>query len=514
VRETFTFRIATLGVLLAAMLIPNQRALAAMNPSRTPNPIVVENRNPGSDGWQLPWQGYSVSDDTNMQIKGYTGAESVERGRTVPLKVTVNPAQAFTVDVFRLGHYQGLGGRLMEHLGPFAGVQQPACGIDQTTLMNVCDWSTSVELRVPFTWISGVYVAVLTNASGYQSLIPFWVIEENRHSDMLYLSSLNTYEAYNNFPYDPPANDPQGLPLTGHSLYDYNSAGATPAVKVTFDRPFNCQYGGPGDGGLYDFEPELISFIEGSGYDVTYANEPVVDAMPWMLQRHKVIVVGGHAEYQTMTNYDALTHARDHGVGLAFISGNEIYWQVRYQGDFGVARRVVVGYKDWAPDPVKDPRLRTIRWRDLGRPEQKLIGVQLPENGWMNWGGQPWVPQNTGHWAFAGSGLQDGIRVNAEIAGYEIDDYDPTVGPPAGSDYTLLSAGTFRNYQHHFLIQNSSIYRSFAGNWVWASGSMDWAWGLSPGGSRDGQRNNVRRSLQIVTHNILNRMILDAPKNP
>lgn len=514
VRQSFAVKVVALSAFLVGLALPGLRAQAAVDPIHRPNPVVIENRNPGSDGWQLPWTGYTVSDDISLQIKGYPGAESVERGQVVPLKVTVNPAQSFTVDVFRLGFYQGLGGRLMQHLGPFAGVQQPACGIDNTTLMNVCAWSTSVALRIPFKWISGVYVAVLTNASGYQSLIPFWVIEENRHSDLLYLSSLNTYEAYNNFPYDPPPTDPQGLPLTGHSLYDYNSAGGVPAVKVTFDRPFNNQYGGPGDGGLYDFEPELIAFVEGSGYDVTYANEPVIDQEPWLLLRHKMLVIGGHAEYQTMTNYNALINARDRGVGLAFVSGNEIYWQVRYQGDFDVPRRVVVGYKLQAPDPVKDPRLRTIRWRDLGRPEQKLIGVQLPENGWMNWGGQPWVPQNTNHWAFAGSGLQNGIKVNAEIAGYEIDNYDPSVGLPDGTDYTLLSASPFRNYQHNFLIQNSSIYRSLAGNWVWAAGSMDWSWALSPGGSRDGNRNNVRHSIQIVTRNIFNRMIHDAPNNP
>jgi hypothetical protein len=221
-------------------------------------------------------------------------------------------------------------------------------------------------------------------------------------------------------------------------------------------------------------------------------------------------VIGGHAEYQTMTNYNALISARNSGVGLAFISGNEIYWQVRYEPNAGVPRRVVVGYKTWEPDPVRDPKLRTIRWRDLGRPEQKLIGVQLPDNGWMNWGGQSWVPKNSTHWAFAGSGLDDGIPVRAEISGYEIDAYDASVGLPDGTDYTLLSSSAFLNYQGMFMTQNSSIYRSLAGNWVWASGSMDWSWGLSPGGSSMGG-NNVRKSLQIVTRNIFNRMIHDAP---
>lgn len=498
-----------LGLALLAALASGARA-AAEDGGR--NRIVIENRHPGNGGWQLPWPGYTVSDDIHLQIKGYTGAESAPPSGTVPLKVTVAPAESYTVDVFRLGYYQGLGGRLMEHLGPFAGSPQPACGLVQNTLMNECNWTTSVALHVPDTWLSGVYVAVLSSASKYQSLVPFWVVEENRRSDMLFISSLNTYEAYNDFPYDP--RSPSGLPQTGHSLYDFSSAGNDPAVKVTFDRPFSSQYGNPGDGGVYDFEPELIAFIEQSGYDVTYAIEPVIDARPWLLSRHSVVVIGGHAEYQTMDNYDGLIAARDRGVGLAFISGNEIYWQVRYEANAaGVDRRIVVGYKNTRPDPVKDPRLRTIQWRQLGRPEQRLIGVQLPNNGYMNWGGQPWVPQHTNHWAFAGTDLQAGVPVKAEISGYEIDAYDPAVGKPDGTDYVLLSASPFINFQHRMYTQNSSIYRSLAGNWVWASGAMDWSWGLSPGGSSNGQRNNVRPCLQVVTHNILDRMIDDAPQN-
>jgi hypothetical protein len=61
------------------------------------------------------------------------------------------------------------------------------------------------------------------------------------------------------------------------------------------------------------------------------------------------------------------------------------------------------------------------------------------------------------------------------------------------------------------MTQYSSIYRSRAGNWVWASGSMDWSWGLAPGGSSNGGQ-NVRRALQVVTRTIIDRMIRDATR--
>ena len=498
---------------LFADSLPGRSAFSNQNGNDS-NPIVRENRHPGSGEWQLPWSpAYQVADDVGMQIKGYTSNFSVRPGGSVDLKVTVSPAQDFQVDVLRLGYYQGYGGRLMSHVGTFHGIQQQPCTTAPITNMISCDWRTSLTLHVKKNWLSGVYVAVFTSAAGYQSLVPFWVVD-NRPADLLYLSSLNAYQAYNDFPYDPPPNDPFGLPQTGRSLYQYNSANGVPSVKVSFDRPFTAQYGHPGDGNLYDFEPELISFLEQNGYDLTYAPDPVVDRTPQVLLNHKAVVVGGHAEYWTEAEYDGAIAARAAGVGLAFISANEIYWHVRYEKNAAhVPQRVMVGYKDWAPDPNPDPSKRTIRWRDLGRPEQLLLGVQYPVDGQQNFGGQPFVPMGVDHWAYAGSGLQNGVPVNVEAVGYEIDNYDPTVGPPEGTEYTFLDASPFLNFNGDPFTHNSSIYRGTGGNWVWETGSMCWSWTLYPGGSSTGQ-NNVSPPLQVITTNILNRMIQDAPPRP
>jgi hypothetical protein len=471
------------------------------------NPIVIENQRPGSTLWRLPWPGYQVADDIGLQIKGFAARTSTRPGGQIALKVTVNPAQKFDVDILRLGYYGGLGARLVEHISAVDGAPQPACVSDATTRMLSCPWKNSVVIDVPEHWLSGVYVAVVSTAGHYQSLMPFWVVDDRRRSDLLFLSSINTYEAYNDFPYDPPASDPSGLPQTGRSLYPFSSAGNIPAVKVTFDRPFSSQYGNPGDGGVFDFEPELIAFLEKSGYDVSYACDPDLDERPWLLALHRAVVIGGHSEYWTRGAYDAILAARAAGIGLAFISANEIYWQVRYERNSrGADRRVVVGYKDFAPDPVANPALRTIRWRDLGRPEQKVVGVQYPTDGNQDWGGQPWLPQNLDHWAYAGTGFAAGVPLPVEAVGYEIDSYDPSVGPPDGTEYTLLAASPFVNFAGASYIHNSSIYRGRGGNWVWATGSMDWAWTLSPGGSSGGQ-DNVRPETQIMTRNVLDRMI-------
>jgi hypothetical protein len=501
------------GVLLAAAVLATVTAPARAGGFRghPANPIVIENRHPGSTMWKLPWPGYQVADDVGLQIKGFAASATTHPGGEVELKVTVTPAQRFQVDVFRLGDYGGLGARHMKHIPWTEGIQQRPCVSDPSTGLLSCPWRTAVAFDVPEHWLSGVYVAVVTSEAMYQSMMPFWVVDNSRHSDLLFVSSLNTYQAYNDFPYDPAPSDPGGLPRTGRSLYGFSSAGGLPAVKVSFDRPFSSQYGGPGDGGVFDFEPELIAFLERSGYDVTYAPDPAIDRRPSMLLHHQAVVIGGHSEYWSRAAYDGAFAARAEGVGLAFITANEIYWQVRYEpNQRGVERRVMVGYKDAAPDPVVDPALRTTLWRNLGRPEQKLAGVQFPTDGNQDWGGQPYLPQHTEHWAYAGTGFQNGVPLPVEAVGYEIDNYDPGVGPPEGTEYTLLAASPFLNFAGASYVHNSSIYRGPGGNWVWATGSMDWAWTLTAGGSSAGQ-DNVRPETQIMTRNILDRMIVDGP---
>jgi hypothetical protein len=114
------------------------------------------------------------------------------------------------------------------------------------------------------------------------------------------------------------------------------------------------------------------------------------------------------------------------------------------------------------------------------------------------------VPQATHNsWVFAGTGMKKDVPVKTEAVGYEIDNFDTSVARPAGTKFTLLSASPFRNFQGHWYIQNSSIYLGPGKNWVWATGSMDWSWTLTPGGSSHGQ-NNVRKSTQVMTVNILN----------
>src|SRR5881396_939124 len=83
------------------------------------NPIVLENQQPGSSGWF--WSLHA--DDATGQIKGYASATSVLQNQSITFYVTVNPAQTYTIDFYRMGWYAGQGGRLRLHVGPLDRVQ-------------------------------------------------------------------------------------------------------------------------------------------------------------------------------------------------------------------------------------------------------------------------------------------------------------------------------------------------------------------------------------------------------
>ena len=135
------------------------------------NPITDENQQPGTSDWQISYN--FTATDAVGQIKGYASATSVNKGQNITFYVSVNPAQTYTIDVYRMGWYQGLGGRLMQHIGPLNGIRQSTCPTTSATGMIECRWSASYTLATQTTWTSGLYLAVLTNAQTYQNYIEF-----------------------------------------------------------------------------------------------------------------------------------------------------------------------------------------------------------------------------------------------------------------------------------------------------------------------------------------------------
>src|SRR5258708_22242217 len=77
--------------------------------SQTGNPIVVENKQPGTGEWQIPTNGYQLADDYTNQIKGYASAVSVNTTEALSFLFTVTPAQTVTIAYYRMGSFSGHG---------------------------------------------------------------------------------------------------------------------------------------------------------------------------------------------------------------------------------------------------------------------------------------------------------------------------------------------------------------------------------------------------------------------
>jgi len=464
------------------------------------SPVVLENQQPGSEGWQMWLRGIAPADDVGKQIKGYASAASVNKGESITFYVTVTPAQSYTMDVYRIGYYQGLGGRFIQSIGPLQGVAQPACPVDSVTGLIECDWTASYTLTVPTNWTSGVFVVMLTNAQGYQNYIPFVVRDDARRADLLFQQAAATFQAYNNYPDDG---------VTGKSLHDFNSYGASTvagtrrAVKVSWNRPYAVR----GAAQFFDWEIDAIRWLEHSGYDVKYATDVDTHQNSARLLESKAFLSVGNSKYWTKPMYDGVERARDGGIHLGFFSASAIFWQVRLEPSplTRIADRVLVFYKDRSIDPVQGPTT-TILWRDpfLNRPEQQLMGVQFTGQIDINAQNAPYVVTNSSHWMFAGTGMVDGDSVPS-IVGYEMDSSMSSFPLPTSvaGTYQVLSQSPFVDSGGAQTIAHSSIYQAPSGAWVFGAGTTSWSWGLDADGIAAPKGGDPR--IQRATANLLQR---------
>jgi len=81
------------------------------------------------------------------------------------------------------------------------------------------------------------------------------VRDDQRNLDLLFNSSVNTYEAYNHW--------------GGYSFY-LPKLPKLPAIKVSFNRPYPR---GNGAGDFLTCEYNMLRFLEREGYDVTHCTD-------------------------------------------------------------------------------------------------------------------------------------------------------------------------------------------------------------------------------------------------
>ena len=102
-----------------------------------------------------------------------------------------------------------------------------------------------------------------------------------------------------------------------------------------------------------------------------------------LLLNHKVFLSVGHDEYWSGPQRANVAAARDAGVNLQFLSGNEMYWRTRFEPSIvdGAAGRTLTSYKEtWSNGKIDPSPQWTGTWRDP-RFASQANGGGLPENG-------------------------------------------------------------------------------------------------------------------------------------
>ena len=376
------WRLPLLGIILVALFGFTPRAFSqCANP---PNAIVAENCLAGTSSSVWDVNGQGAGDPT---IQGFATDISVNVGNTIYFKIDT-PASNYTIDIYRMGYYQGNGARLVTSIKPSATLPQtqPACVSDTVTGITDCgNWAVSASWAVPSTAVSGVYFAHLTRTdTGGDSHIVFIVRNDASKSAILYQTSDTTWQAYNYYGngslYGPYGTF--GLPYRTYGV-SYN--------RPVLTRGFNSEAASY----IFGAEYAMIQWLEANGYDVSYTSALDSDRNGALIKNHKVFMDCGHDEYVSAGARTNITAARDAGVNLAFFSGNEVFWKTRFANSIDGSNtpyRTIMCYKEtlaFAKLDPDDPPTWTGTWRDPtfsppadgGLPENALTGTLFMVNG-------------------------------------------------------------------------------------------------------------------------------------
>jgi hypothetical protein len=234
-------------------------------------------------------------------------------------------------------------------------------------------------------WPSGLYFVKLTGSGRRIGYAPF-VLRPRRlgeHSVAVVLPT-QTWQAYN-FSDD----DQDGI---GDTWY----AGGTTSRT---GRPFENR-GVPM--GYRAYDQPFLRWAQETGRSMDYLSQSDLNSIRnanALAAAYDLIVFPGHHEYVTTNEYDAIERFRNLGGNLVFLSANNFFWKVTRSGNL---------------------MTRVKRWRDLGRPEAALIGVQYFGND-RGTHRAPWIIRDpwAGHGLLAAAGLRAGQSLAS--GGVEVD---------------------------------------------------------------------------------------------
>ncbi|MEU5695145.1 DUF4082 domain-containing protein, partial [Actinosynnema sp. NPDC020468] len=223
-----------------------------------------------------------------------------------------------------------------------------------------------------------------------------------------------------------------------------------------------------------------------------------------LIKNHKVFMAVGHDEYWSNEQRANVEAARDAGVHLAFLTGNEIFWKTRWEKSIDSSQtdwRTIASFKETKGTQNDDLNDWTGTWRDPrlsppqdgGRPENALLGNIFSINGRRDDSLQ--VPSAYGKMRLWRSTPLQTMPATAApytfqpgTLGYEWNTVPDNGYQPAGvgqlSRTTVTMDGQYI-LQNHGDVYGSgtathaiTYYKAPSGALVFGAGTVQWAWGV------------------------------------
>lgn len=428
----------------------------------------VENLKPG-----IPWSQVPSNWDSSPVLSGFIGEHaSTSEQRTISLYIS-STLSTIHIYAYRLGHYAGLGQRLVWKSPPVAVTSQAGPAIAKDTKLVTTPWSATTTVDTT-DWPEGFYYLVLSGGAGRDHLLPLVVESESLVGKAVLVMNDCTMQAYNRW--------------GGYSLYrgpnaDYKER----AYKVSFDRPYENHQ---------EFERRnapmirAAEAIQGHQLQLAYTTESRIGTSSTLVPGPASIVFSGHSEYWSPSMRHNVEFARDAGSNVIFLGANNVYWRTRMEPSSLGADRIMVCYREADLDPVtaNHPELSTTMWRSKPHPEPEsaLTGSMYGD---LRVTGA-FTVSDPGFFAFAGTGAKMGGTYPGLIGGetdfvHEVLDQVP-VQNPKGLHIFAHSPAAGTHNPHGWA--DATFYAAASGAGVINMGSLDWLQATSdlavPAGSR------------------------------